>query len=225
MAEPATSPVTTATLALEVVRARNQYYQYSYKQALLALLISLLTSALLVGYIMYQRGKSPIPTYFATNQDGSLKTYIPLYIPYVDDNTVLAMVKETVAGTFAYDFLNYRSSLQNMRSHFTPDGYQNFIDALEKSENLRTVLEKKFAVAPIFEGEPQILQQQILPATNTYAWRVQVPITLNYVSSQEQKRQPVLVTAVVTRVSSLISESSIAIASLILEDRITIPNK
>jgi hypothetical protein len=175
---------------------------------------------LLAGVALWQYKSVPEPVYFATNQDGTLKVLIPLNLPYISDADVLSFAAETVLWTFSYDFLNYRNSLQNVRTRFTPTGYQNFIEALTKSENLRTVLEKKFAVTAVFVGDPVITQKGVLPATNTFAWQIRIPMDLHYVSSQEQKVQPVTATVTVTRVSSLLSENLIAIAALILEDRI-----
>ena len=209
--------------AIEVVRARNDYYRESYRKLLLGVLISIIASFLLIGIFLYQRHSFPEPVYFATNQDGSLKIMVPLNLPYADDKAVLDFVSETILSTFSYDFLNYRNTLQYVRTRFTPDGYQNFIDALTKSENLRTVLLKKFSVTVKFAGDPVILQQGVLPSTNTYAWRIQVPMDVYYVSSQEQKVQPVIATLVLTRVSSLLNEYRVAIASLVLTDRVTTP--
>lgn len=205
--------------AIEAIRIRNIFYRDSYKRSLLAILASLLVTFLLVGVFIYQQKSVPEPVYFATNQDGSLKVMIPLELPYVTDAFIEDFVTKTVLWSFSYDFLNYRNSLQQVRTRYTPEGYQNFIDALTKSENLQTVLEKKFAVTAQFVNPPVITQQGVLPSNNTYAWRVQMPINLLYVSSQEQKIQPVVATVVITRVSSLLSENGIATASLILQDR------
>lgn len=204
--------------ALEAIRVRNLFYKESYQKLLLALSVSFIGILLLCGFLVYQNTEMPRPVYFATNQDGSLKTFIPLYLPYVDDQTVLDFTKQAVAWSFAYDFLNYRTSLQQVRPRYTPQGYQNFINALEKSANLQTVLEKKFAVTAVFTNEPQIVAQGVLPDTQTYAWRVEVPVKIRYVNSLETKEQNVVATVVVTRVSSLINEQSIAVASLIATD-------
>lgn len=207
--------------AIEAVRVRNSFYKDSYKFMLLALLISTGFTILLVIANLYVRYDTPAPVYFATNQDGSLKTWVPLNIPYLSDSDVIAFVTNTVKATFASDFLNYRNTLQNVRTHYTPEGYQSFIDALTQSNNLNAVLSQKFSVSVNVVGDPVILQQGVLPATNTYAWRIQIPLDLHYVSSEQEKLQPVNATITVTRVSSLLNEQSIAIASLILSDRVS----
>lgn len=203
---------------LEAVRFRNQFYRDGYRRVLSVLLISFLLNAALVGYIYFQYITRPTPTYFATNEDGTLKELIPLNQPHVNQEQLLSWASQAALASYSFNFLDYRSNLQNARKYFTPEGFDNFVKALDTSGNLQTVIDRRLVVKPVITDVPIIVREGMIN-NQRYGWRIQIPMLIQYVSASDKIEQPVLVTLLVVRVSTLDASQGIAIASFVTEDR------
>ncbi|MFI4954507.1 MAG: type IVB secretion system apparatus protein IcmL/DotI [Gammaproteobacteria bacterium] len=203
---------------VEAVRFRNQFYRDGYRRVLFILLISFLLNAVLVSIIYYQIISRPTPTYFATNQDGTLKELIPLNQPHVSQEQLLSWASQAAIAAYSFNFLDYRSNLQNARKYFTPEGFDNFVKALDDSGNLQAVIQKRLVVKPVITDVPIIVKEGMIGGIR-YGWRLQIPMLIQYVSASDKIEQPVLVTLLVVRVSTLDSSEGIAISSFVTEDR------
>lgn len=203
---------------IEAVRFRNQFYRDGYRRVLLILLISFLLNVVLVSIIYYQIVTRPTPTYFATNQDGTLKELIPLNQPHVSQEQLLSWASQAAIAAYSFNFLDYRSNLQNARKYFTPEGFDNFVKALDESGNLKAVVERRLVVKPVITDVPILVKEGMIGGIR-YGWRIQIPMLIQYVSASDKIEQPVLVTLLVVRVSTLDNSEGIAISSFVTEDR------
>lgn len=203
---------------LEAVRFRNQFYRDGYRKVLSILLISFLVNAALVTFVYFLYVTRPAPTYFATAEDGTLKELVPLNQPYVNQEHLLSWASQAAIAAYSFNFLDYRSNLQSARQYFTPEGFDNFVKALDNSGNLQTVIKNRLVVKPVITDVPIIVKEGMI-AGERYGWRVQIPMLIQYVSASDKIEQPVLVTLLIVRVSTLTSSGGIAIASFVTEDR------
>jgi intracellular multiplication protein IcmL len=203
---------------VEAVRFRNQFYRDSYRRVLLILLISFLLNVTLISVIYYQIVTRPTPTYFATNEDGTLKELIPLNQPYVNQEQLLSWASQAAISAYSFNFLDYRANLQNARKYFTPEGFDNYVKSLDSSGNLKATIERKLVVKPVITDVPIIVKEGMIAGVR-YGWRIQIPMLIQYVSASDKIEQPVLVTLLVVRVSTLDSGTGIAISSFVTEDR------
>jgi intracellular multiplication protein IcmL len=103
--------------------------------------------------------------------------------------------------------------LQSASEFFTPDGWNQFIGALNSSNNLKAVLDKKLVVSAVAIGAPVILDQGVL--NGTYTWTVQMPMLVTYQSASQNAEQKIVVKIVVQRISTLNSARGIGIASFV----------
>lgn len=195
--------------ALQLVTLRNNFYRDGYRRVLVILLIMVVINVVLLGLLGYMLTHRPEPQYFATTSDGKVIPMHALSEPLVTSAELLQWA--TVAATSAntYDFVNYRKALQDASEYFTPTGWREFQNALKSSNNLDTVISKKLAVSAVATGAPIILDRGLI--NGTYKWKVQLPLLITYESASTNISQPVVVTMLITRVSTLDTPKGIAI--------------
>lgn len=199
--------------AIELIRLRNNFYRDNYRRVLFALLLLLLLDISLVGIIYYQITNRPAPQYFATSTDGRITPIYPLSDPMMAPSELLQWASRAAVDAYNYNFVDYRDALQKIQNNFTPDGWTYFMQALQNSRTLETVLAKKLVVSSVATGTPIIQDQGVI--NGRYAWKVQMPMLVTYQSSSEHTQQPLIVTMVITRVPTVNMPRGIAIASYV----------
>lgn len=200
--------------ALAVVTLRNQFYKDSQRKVILALLIAILVNLVLGFMIMYIITHPPAPKYFATSINGRITPLFPLNEPNQSDSAVLQWANQAAIAAFTYNFVNYRDELQSSSGFFTAAGWDQFLNALQQSNNLDAVKAKKLIVSAVATRAPIILQKGLL--NGSYAWRVQMPILVTYQSASEFTQQNNVVTMLITRVSTLNSPRGIGISQFVV---------
>lgn len=200
--------------ALAVVTLRNQFYKDSQRKMMLALLISVLVNLLLGSLLFYVLSHPPAPRYFATSINGRITPLFPLSEPNQSDSAVLQWANQAAIAAFTYNFVNYRDELQASSGFFTPEGWDQFLGALQQSNNLDAVKAKKLIVSAVATRAPIILQKGVL--NGSFSWRVQMPILVTYQSASEFTQQNNVVTMLITRVSTLNSPRGIGIAQFVV---------
>jgi len=200
--------------ALAVVQLRNQFYKDSQRKVMLALLVAILANFLLGGLLIYIITHPPAPKYFATSINGRITPLFPLNEPNQSDSAVLQWANQAAIAAFTYNFVNYRDELQASSGFFTAEGWDQFLNALQQSNNLDAVKAKKLIVSAVATRAPIILQKGVL--NGSYSWRVQMPILVTYQSASEFTQQNNVVTMLITRVSTLNSPRGIGIAQFVV---------
>lgn len=199
--------------ALEVVRLRNNFYRDNYRRLILAVLAVLALNAILLGIIIYQYKVRPEPRYFATSAEGRITPIFPLTSPVLATSELLQWANEAAVAAYSYNFANYQKALQDASQYFTSEGWNNYQTALKNSRNLETVINKKLVVSAQATGAPVILDQGKIG--DHYAWKVQMPLLVNFQSINTNIQTPLVVTLLITRVSTLYVPKGIAIAQYI----------
>jgi intracellular multiplication protein IcmL len=205
--------------ATETARFLNSFYRDGYRKLLTILLISIVLNVVLGAFIYLQRLYQPKATYFATNESGKLNELIPLDIPYVSQELLLSFADQAAVTAYSFDFLNYQQQLQQAKKYFTDVGFTNFMNALQASGNLKVIQDKHLVVKAVVTDVPVILKEGVLPGTNQYAWQVQIPMLVQYISASEKIQQPIVATILIVRVSTLETRQGIAIASFTIAQR------
>lgn len=200
--------------ALTTVTLRNQFYKDGQRRIVLALLISVGANILLGSVMGYLITHPPEPRYFATSINGRITPLYPLTEPNQSDSAVLQWANQAAIAAFTYNFVNYRDELQASSGFFTAEGWDQFLTALQQSNNLDAVKAKKLIVSAVATRAPIILQKGIL--NGKYSWRVQMPILVTYQSASEFTQQNNVVTLLITRVSTLNSPRGIGISQFVV---------
>lgn len=200
--------------ALTVVALRNQFYKDGQRKTILALLIAIAVNLALAILLFYIITHPPAPKYFATSLNGRITPLFPLDQPNQSDSAVLQWANQAAIASFTYNFVNYRDELQASSGFFTAQGWDQFLSALQQSNNLDAVKAKKLIVSAVATRAPVILQKGIL--NGSYSWRVQMPILVTYQSASEFTQQNNVVSMLITRVSTLNSPRGIGIAQFVV---------
>lgn len=200
--------------ALTVVALRNQFYKDSQRKVILALLVAILVNIVLASMLVYILTHPPAPKYFATTINGRITPLFPLDEPNQSDSAVLQWANQAAIAAFTYNFVNYRDELQASSGFFTAEGWDQFLNALQQSNNLDAVKAKKLIVSAVATRAPIILQKGVL--NGNYSWRVQMPILVTYQSASEFTQQNNVVTMLITRVSTLNSPRGIGISQFVV---------
>ncbi|STY30650.1 protein IcmL (DotI) [Legionella wadsworthii] len=200
--------------ALTVVSLRNKFYKDSQRKVMLTLLISIIVNVILASLLVYMVTHPPAPKYFATSINGRITPLFPLNEPNQSDSAVLQWANQAAIAAFTYNFVNYRDELQASSGFFTPEGWDQFLNALQQSNNLDAVKAKKLIVSAVATRAPIILQKGVL--NGSFSWRVQMPILVTYQSASEFTQQNNVVTMLITRVSTLNSPRGIGISQFVV---------
>lgn len=200
--------------ALTAVTLRNNFYRDGQRKLIAILLVSMLVNFVLVSMLLYIVTHPPMPRYFATSINGRITPLYPLDEPNQSDSAVLQWANQAAIAAFTYNFVNYRSELQASSGFFTAEGWDQFLSALQQSNNLEAVKAKKLIVTAVATSAPVILQKGVL--NGRYAWRVQMPVLVTYQSASEFSQQNNVVTMLITRVSTLNSPRGIGIAQFVV---------
>ncbi|MGL5741189.1 MAG: type IVB secretion system apparatus protein IcmL/DotI [Legionella sp.] len=200
--------------ALAVVTLRNKFYKDSQRKVVLSLIIALIVNIVLASMLVYMITHPPAPKYFATSVNGRITPLFPLDQPNQSDSAVLQWANQAAIAAFTYNFVNYRDELQASSGFFTPEGWDQFLSALQQSNNLDAVKAKKLIVSAVATRAPIILQKGVL--NGSFSWRVQMPILVTYQSASEFTQQNNVVTMLISRVSTLNSPRGIGIAQFVV---------
>ncbi len=199
--------------ALTKVIMRNAFYRDGQHKLIVVFLLSVVVNIALTVLLIYMVTHPPTPKYFATSSNGRITQLVPLNQPNTSDNAVIQWSSVATMAAYSYNFVNYRSELEAASGFFTGAGWDQFMEALQSSNNLDAVKAKKLVVSAVVTGAPIILKKGML--SDRYAWRIQMPLLVTYQSASEFTQQNLNVTLLVTRVDTLNSPSGIGIAQFI----------
>lgn len=212
--------------ALSLVFARNAFYRRLHYLALGAFLLSLIVIATLISVIVYLRKNPAHPIYFATNNIGQLINIIPVDKPNMSTEDATAWAIEAVQRTYSYDFINFRSQLQDSQKYFTNFGWANYMKALKSSNNLVALQGRKQVVIAQVVGKPKLIAQGILGGS--YAWKFEMPILVTYweppFDEKTKYYNPLEVSIIIQRQPPLQGYRGLGIVQLIAKF-VTAPNQ
>ena len=184
--------------ALELILLRNAFYRDNYRRAIVALLLLIVVNCILAGAIFYKIMSPPKPQYFAATADGRMINWHPLSDPVVKDDFVLQWAANATRRAFSLDYIHWRHQLQEASNDFTPQGWKNFLQALKKSNNLKTLTTLKMVSNAVITGAPRIVEKEVI--NGVYAWKIQMPILVTYQNAGKSIPMPIKVTLIVLRV-------------------------
>ena len=200
--------------ALVAVGLRNNFYREGQRRALVILVISLFTNALLAFILLHLIFHPPVPAYFSVGVNGRVTPIIPNNKPNQSDDAVLTWASQAAVASFGYSYVNYREELQASSGFFTGEGWTQFLRALKDSNNLEAVEDKKMVVSAQMINKPKVAKKELFDGN--YAWFIEVPILVTYQNNTEYTQQYNMGNLLVTRVSILNAPTGIGIQQLVV---------
>lgn len=192
--------------SLDLVNIRNNFYLSSYRKIIAANILVILLLGFIIGFYQYQSKLTSGSRYFPTTSDGLIIEMPPLNINHLklsqllvdnkgflidqpkininnlgpdhDNGLVVYWAKQLVLKMFDYDYINYRSALEELRNYFAPGGHSLFMRALTESKNMESIKSSKRVLRATIAGDAVVKKVGIL--NDRYAWQIFVPVDIAY---------------------------------------------
>jgi len=200
-----------------LVFERNAFYRRMYLLGLGIFGLTLLVNLCLL-FILYFIYTHPVePLYFATDDEGRLIPIQPVSKPNMSTDDVIAWTIEAIQAAYSYDYVNYRTQLQEAQKYFTNYGWRKYMDALKANNNLLAVTQRKMVGVAAVVGQPKVITQGIL--SGAYAWKIEMPVLITYLAPPYDAKNtftnPIDLTVIVQRQSILQSYNGLGILQIV----------
>lgn len=161
--------------ALQIDKDRKyiSYLSGSFVKSNLGLVIALIISVSINGYLSYEVNQVK-REYFASD-NGRIFPLIPLSEPYQKSASVIQYARDTLNSTFTMDFLNWRSQLESVRGRYTTQGFKSIVESLQSSGMLASVRDKRMNMT-ISAGTGVLTKEGV--ENGHYIWIIEVPIEI-----------------------------------------------
>lgn len=213
-----TNAVDVKNNALVLIHSRNFFYRDKYYLLLGLFLLTLIANGILIGIIVYLVKNPTRPYYFPSDSVGRLTQDVPLNQPNMSLQAVSDWVVHAVEAINSYNFINYRSQLQDDAKYFTNYGWSEFNKGLKSSNNLLAVTERKFIMLGKVVEPPKLLVEGNIDGVHSYKFQMPVLITSLLPPTYDDKTKminPWIVTVIVQRESPLIGYQGLGISQYI----------
>lgn len=202
--------------ATETAVMRHETWRDYSRLLLLALIGSIGLSAVSVSYAWYKDSQQPEPRYFATTEDGGILPLVAVNQPFLNDGQVTNFAVQAITRSLTLDFANWRRDLSESSEYFVrPDGWNNFLEAIEGSGTLDFVRNRRLVSTAVANGATIV--RSGIDDTGKYSWTVQVPLTISYSSSSESSQDNVIAEILVSRVPTYQMASGIGIRMVVVK--------
>ena len=168
-----------------------------------------------LGFVVYKLAERPIPTRYFESINGKLIRAVPTDQPMLSAGEILSGAQESLEGAYNMNFRDYRMRMQNAEKWFTRQGYAAYKTSLFGSGDIKAIKGRRLFLDIAVTGAPVVAQQGVLSGTHTFAWKVQVPVELDFESSGYQSSKTYLATMVMVRVDNVARPRGWAVNSII----------
>lgn len=198
----------------EVVQIHDNFYRDSFGKVVICIIAIFVALLLLLALAIYLHYTKPTPTTFFVEKEWRVQGEVPVDQPYLSVPDMLQWVGEFLPKSFVFDFVHYNQQLEVAQQYFTENGWKVFVNQLNNYVSYENVTNNKLFVTGNAAGAPFIIDQGIL--SGRYAWWVQMPVTLTYVSYTSTSNRTLTFQVLVVRVSTLNNLNGVAIDNVIV---------
>jgi intracellular multiplication protein IcmL len=200
---------------LGVVTLKDDFYRDGFYKVIVALLIIAITFAFILAVSIYIYSTRPPPVQFFVGNEWRTLQPVAVDKRYLTDPEVLQWVSEVLPGSLKYDFVNYKTELDDRKQYFTQDGWPKFLEMVNNFISYETVQNAKLFVNTTPTSAPIILNQGLLQGR--YAWWVQMDILINYISFEKTTNQSMQIQALVVRIPTMQNLDGVSIDNIIVK--------
>jgi len=200
---------------VEYTLRRYETWMVSHERMSKTVLVMAIISGLLLVTLLVTLYAKPEPVYFATRVNGGVLPLVPISTPYLTDGQVTNFSVEAITHALTLDFANWRSDLLDASQYFKkPDGWNNFLDALESSGMLSYVRDHRLVSTVVANGA--VIVKSGLNKSKFYTWQVQIPLVITYESASEISRDNLLAELEVVRLPTWQAPDAVGIAKIVV---------
>jgi intracellular multiplication protein IcmL len=204
---------------LQIVRLRNDFYRDGFYKIFIALTMMAFAIFLLIAASFSMYLEKPSPVVFYTDTEGRVFSPVPLDQTYISTADLLQWASSVLPKAFSYDFMNYTNQLDSLEQYFTQTGFKKLTDTLATYANPKTVVDSKLFIQATPTAAPTIFNQGLITQGNLagrYGWWVQMPLDILYSNAEKIYTTPVIIKALVVRISIQNDLSGVAIEDIVI---------
>lgn len=172
------------------------------------LMVGLLGALIVLVYDMSQF-QTAVRT-FPVDAQNRLIQEPPLEKPFFSDNALLTWISEALINASSGNFITFIKMRLEAKKYFTEQGYQEYLDLLEKTDLKNRVEKNKFVVSSSIRSAT--LRSSGVVVGN-YAWNAEIQLDLNFIS-HTVNTQTIKLNLLVVRVPFVDAEAGIKIQGL-----------
>lgn len=162
-------------------------------------------------YKLYSRPLPPFNAFYIKENQTKLIPLQPLNRPILTRLSLIEWAELAAVSVNTYNAANYVTELNNaLNTYFTPEGTAAFKSDFINSGALAKVLKAGMIVTAVTQARPAIIYQGD-DLFGTYAYKIQVPLLINYQTLAESKGVSVVVTLLVLKIPTWQSASGIGV--------------
>lgn len=192
-----------------VIELRDDFYRDSFSKLVLIIAGVGIGIFFLIVLSIYLYLDKPQPVSFPVSEEWRVQPPVPLNYPYLSVPEVLQWTADAMRRSFVYDFKNYNEQLKEAQQYFTPDGWQSFQNQLNIYASYNNVQTYKLFITGTPTSAPIKLDEGLL--SGRYAWKIQLPMMLNYSGVNPPPAKALPLQIWVVRVSTLNNLIGVAI--------------
>lgn len=177
------SPETAGSNGSYVI-LRNQGLYSIYRKIIALSLFSFVMAMLGIFTASYFYMKPVPPRYIPLSEDGKIIPLIQLSEPNQSIGSINEFAIKAIKSVNMYDYINWRSQLLSAQPYFTANGWNNYLAQFQASNTLNSVTSLKMIVTSTPIGAPETIGGHA--PNGTYAWRVTIPVKIDYISHKTQ---------------------------------------
>ena len=200
-----------------LIMLRDKFYRDGFHRVVLAFILSLASNGALIALTIYIWVTPPAPRYFPVSEAGRILPIQSLTKAkeFTTDSTILEWATKSAIAAYTFNYVNYMQELQAASVFFTPSGWNDFLDALVRSNNLDAIKSRKFIVNAEAYGVPKILRRGIVKGR--YTWEIELKLLVTYRNETQFNQEKNLIIMKVQRISSLNSPRGIGLTQFVVQ--------
>jgi intracellular multiplication protein IcmL len=188
----------------------------SHKLGMMMVLILISSQLAILGLCYFSYALRSGGEFFGAMPDNVDFQLQPLPRPNVSTKALLSWATLAATATFTIDFVNYEKNIADLRDYFTKRGYESFLKALQETKTLVTINEKKLVLSAVPIGQAVVAAEY--DENDIHTWRIEVPITVTYLSVSEEEKQEKLITLTIIQVPTKEASKGIGIDRYVATD-------
>lgn len=195
--------------------SRHETWQTGFRRMAYATMISSAAAIISIGAAWYTSTQQPEPRYFIAREDGGIIPLVADDVPYLNNGQVTNFAVEAITRSLTFSFANWRQDLAGASEYFQrPDGWNNFLEALESSGMLDFVRNKRLISSVVANAAS--IKSAGINAEGRYYWIVEVPLVMTYQSATEKSSSNLTAEIEISRLPTWQSSRGVGITRVLV---------
>lgn len=151
-------------------------------------------------------------SFFLVTKNGQAKQIPALSAPIHTTPAVLKWASMAAVVVYTLEFARYQDQLNNAAVFFTPNGWNDYMEALTTAGTIKQIQKNRISVSAVVSGAPVVTAEGEL--NGLYAWRIKLPLIVSYQGASSVQQQTLLMDMLVRRMPTTDNPKGIGIEQI-----------